>query len=267
MKSYHQPILITLAIATLAFSGCSRSMEYRTELGKDEQIQSGDPVTIDGQEAGKVKGITYTAEGTPIASLSIKGGDLAEQTLRVGLVRVPADGQVKLSSKGVQPNSEPLRPGSTIPSQNALTTVLTQFASGSTAIAIAVGIAVLLILLFFVKRLFNIGAAVITLILAGMAAWFITPYVAPFVAKAYETAPTPVETIQSAPQAEPAQHDASEANEKSLDGMLSRVHSEVKKVTVKRPDPEVAAFIGIFVIAFLIWSVLVGKVFRHFKRL
>jgi hypothetical protein len=260
MKPYMTRIpLLILPLALLSLGACSKSIDVKTKLQKDEAVQADDPVVIGQERIGKVREIVYE-DGEPVAILRLDDNPLTRESLRVGIVRIPAEGEVQLTADKVKADAEPLQPGSYIPSQGNLTTLLTQFSSMATIIAIAVGIVVVLMAIFFVKRLFNIGAAVVTLVLAGFTAWFVTPFAAPFVTKAYEAMPAQEQAAEPQPaSAAPANGSASAA--------LNTVHTEVKKLTVTRPDPDVTAFVGLLIISFLFWSAITGKVFSYFKRL
>src|SRR5439155_23285161 len=104
------PLIIALSILFL-INGCGRNDIYHTKLAPDERVTEMAQVFVDNHPAGFVKELR-TEAGDRVAVLAFTDHGIAQEKLKVGIVRVVEEGRIHLRTEAVRPESPVLPAGS-----------------------------------------------------------------------------------------------------------------------------------------------------------
>jgi hypothetical protein len=251
MKTLRQKILrlagLPLGLLLLS-SGCERSHPLQVVIEGQEAV--GQPVFVDELPAGSVVEVT-TEGGSRVANLRIEDAT-ARERLRVGALRVPAEGRVLIRTEAVAEGAALLPRGARVPTTSAAGYWVRKYSGEKTVLTAGVAVAGLVVLwLVFRSLLGTVG-----LILSGaLAAVFtqavhgrLVPTIASLLQSGESTAPT-----TAAPTA-PAS------------GGLGAAEGMIQEWVSSRPSPEVVTWCAVFLVAFLAVNLLLGKATRAWRR-
>ena len=250
------PLITSMAILLLIV-GCRDQTVYRTKLGKNELFTENASVLVDGVPSGFVKALHI--EGDDRVALLVLTDHDAQQKAKVGMLRIISeDGRVHLRTASVPPGTPSLSPTAFIPTQSQTECPLRKYATKQIFIIVGIVLATILILCFLVRSLFHVGLIMLCLALAALTAWIFHPYLTPHVERLY--------AASSTPKAEQADAGHAPRSENRVSTPIKEWEAKIFPVLEHRPHPRVAAFAGIFVLAFIPYSILLGGAVRSLCR-
>jgi len=250
-------LTVLLFLALIMLNGCQQEAEYFVELRDTERgsqhdgesiLKSGDPVFIDEVVAGRIKRIESNSLGQ-VALIRIKK-KYAEQAMRTGIVRDPTAGRIELTTAGITNAAPLLSEGSMIPATNELEFAVLKYSNRQTFLAVGIAMLGILTFAWLFKMFFSAVLIAISLGLSGGVAWLSHPLAVPFVESAY--------TMLSEQQ---AQSSPIEPPTAVIDGVAARG----VEILSSRPDPKYVAFASIFLLAFVIVSIIMGYALKTVK--
>jgi hypothetical protein len=229
-------LMLALPITVLVVtSGCDRALVVKTPLGPAETVAKEDAVFVDGNPAGHVRKVVAEGE-TRFAVLAITD-DSAKQKMRAGVVRVIETGKINLQTDSVSAESPLLGANSTIPVMSKTGFAVQRLTSRRMLTGLLIGLAIISVILLLFRRLARGWLLLLTLALSAASAWMVLPWAAGFVARGYALLPQPPLTSGNTSPSTGIQHGFSRLLETA-------------------PNPQIVAYAVIFVLAFIVLSVL-----------
>jgi hypothetical protein len=164
-------LMLALALAVLAVTGgCDRALVLKTKLGDDEQIATKAPVLVDGVEVGYVKELMVEA-GKRIAVLAVTDKRIAQERIKVGVVRVTDDGgRIVLRTDTIKSDATVLHAGAYIPTKSKAQYQVEKLTSRRTLAVVTIVVVVVVLIVICLKSAVNAVAVLLALALAGVSA-------------------------------------------------------------------------------------------------
>ncbi|MDA1274918.1 MAG: hypothetical protein O2960_12860 [Verrucomicrobia bacterium] len=260
-------LIICVGVLLSVLPGCSRPLLVTTTLTEQEEVHQGDTVFIDGAAAGQVKSLERV--GTErIATLAITNKAEADAKMKIGVFRVGNSGRIEFKSDAVTADAKPLAPGSLIPMKTKLEYSVIRYGTRETAIVIGLACVVVLILVFILKRLLSVGIVIVTITLALGTAWIFQPIATPFVEDAYANFLAKSGDRRELPQAStPSTTVETQSGESGLIKNEPSLADPITKIiSISRADPRWVAFVGLFLLSWIVYSMVFRACTRPFRK-
>jgi hypothetical protein len=254
MRPCSKPMLVAI-VSALLLSACSSNETFQTVLGADEVVTVGLPVFLDDLQVGTVVNVG-TEGGDRVADISVDMG-AARDRMRVGVVRVATDGRIQLKSSGVEAGAPTLAKGARIPTRSAVLDTLISYSSRSTLAALGIAVVGFVLVFFVFRSLVGAVGLIICTVIAGVFTQVVYLHLAPWVLKLYARFPAPEATGLGGPQAQGAPGGT---------GMVGQAMDSVQQVMLARPDPRMVAWCLVFLAAFIVFNMVLGRVARVWRR-
>jgi len=247
---------------------CSRPLRLQVVLEKGEALTNGTPVFVDSTEAGTVTAIGEEG-GERVANLAITGKD-ARERLRVGAVRVPEAGRIQINTDAVKDGAVALPHGARIPTTSKVGYWVTKYSQTSTLLAVGIAVVVLVILWLVFRSLVGTIGLVLCVLLSGIVTQAVHPYVVPWVEKALNRIGPPPASPASVQAQEPAKPVAAETTTTSPLPPAAKVYKQAEATVIEvmnaRPSPVVLTWCGVFVLLFIGFNLVLGRVSRVWRK-
>ena len=255
MSLFSKPTLVVLLISGLLSSACSKKETFQVVLGADETVDAGLPVFIDTLRVGSV-GRVGEEGGDRVADLVIDMGAAGDK-IRKGIIRVPVGGRIQLKSDAVKDGAPPLPKGARIPTRSGLLDTIISYSNRSTLMAAGIALAAVVILYLVFRSLVGAVGLIICSAIAAVLTQAVYLHLAPWVLKVYERFPAAEGSDLGATGGQVAPAGA---------GMVGKAMNTVTEVMQARPDPRMVAWCLVFLVAFIVLNLVLGRVARVWRR-
>lgn len=260
---------VVLCGAFVLLASCARPLRLQVVLEKDEDVAKGTPVLVDSTEAGTVVSVGEEG-GERVADLAIteKG---SRDRLRVGAVRVREPKRIQINTEAVKQGAAALPHGARIPSTSKVEYWVTKYSQTSSIVAIGIAVAILMVLWLAFRSLVGTIGLVLCVLLSGVVTQAIHPYVVPWVEKVLNRIGPPPAQISS-PQVQksekapaPAESAANSAPAPAAK-IYKQAEATITEVMNSRPSPVVLTWCAVFVVLFIGFNLVLGRVSRVWRK-
>lgn len=255
MTAFTRTFARLAVVSALLLAGCSTKSTFQVVLEEKEQVTAGLPVFLDDLQIGSVASIG-TEGGDRVANLSIDMRAAKDQ-MRVGVVRVPTAGRIQLKGDGVEAGAPALAKGARIPTRSGVLDTLISYSNRSTLAAVGLAIVGFLAVFFVFRSLVGAVGLIICTAIAGVFTQAVYLHMAPWVLKLYARFPEPEASVGGGPQGDAVPGGT---------GMVGQAMDSVREVMLSRPDPRMVAWCLVFLAAFILFNIVLGRVARVWRR-
>ncbi len=248
---------------------CSRPLKLQVVLEKNEELTNGMPVFVDSTQAGTVVAVGEEG-GERVADLAITLKE-ARDRLRVGALRVPEPGRIQINTDAVKEGAALLPHGARIPTTSKVGYLVAKYSQTSTLAVVGIAVVMLVILWLVFRSLVGTIGLILCVMLSGVATQVIHPYVVPWVEKALNhigPPPTSAANLQSQEQTKPAVPTAVSAQGTLPPAakVYKQAETTVTEVMNARPSPIVLTWCIVFVVCFIGFNLVLGRVSRVWRK-
>jgi len=250
-------------------ASCARPLRLQVVLEKNEEVAKGTPVHVDSTQAGTVVSVGEEG-GERVADLAITVKE-ARERLRVGAVRVRESGRIQINTEGVKDGAAALPHGARIPSTSKVEYWVTKYSQTSSIAAIGIAVAILMVLWLAFRSLVGTIGLVLCVLLSGVVTQAIHPYVVPWVEKVVNRiGPPPAQTPSTPIQKTGKSPAPTESTAKSESPPAAKIYKQAEATIIEvmnsRPSPVVLTWCGVFVVLFIGFNVVLGRVSRVWRK-
>jgi len=265
-------VLVRLAVvcATVGLLvSCSRPLRLQVVLEKNEEMKKGTPVFVDSTQAGTVVAVGEEG-GERVADLAITVKETRER-LRVGAVRVPESGRIQINTDAVKEGATVLPHGARIPTTSKIGYWVAKYSQTSTLAVVGITVVILVIVWLVFRSLVATIGLVLCVLLAGVVTQVISPYAVPWVEKAMNRIGPPPASAPASPVQEPTKPPApTEAATQSPLPSAAKVYKQAESTVIEvmnaRPSPVVLTWCIVFVVCFIGFNLILGRVTRIWRK-
>ena len=269
-----------LAATVLLLAGCGRDYELKIRLPADSQVATRGDVFLDGVRVGTITKVERAGENI-IASIVIEDRRLAEQKIKPGvLATARKDMGIDLDTSRIDVEAQPLPSGTTIEGQTKLEFLVKKYATWQTVVSTAVAVLAQVVMVWTLRSFFKLGFVVISLIISAFLASLVYPLAVPAVERVYAETDKAKETRTdeqghtrimplSKPTSKRVVHGATRpgATGRARAGVAMQPGPSAQQVVevvkhIPRPDPRVVAFLGSWLILFVVVQFIMGWALR-----
>lgn len=265
-----------VATILVLLSACTRPLRFQVILDRDEAVSTDTPVFVDATPAGRVTSVGEE-EGERVANLEITAREVRDQ-LCVGVLRVREAGRIQINTEAVKENAVRLPYGARIPTASKAEYLVRKYSRGSTLVVGGVAVAVMVVLWLVFRSLVSTIGLILCVVLSGIVTQVVHPYVAPYVERAMNTWGPPPAAAPVTPAAPPTSPDGSTnpptassapapgSGLPSSSGVYRQAESTIIEVMNSRPSPRVVTWCLVFVVCFIGFNLVLGRVSRVWRR-
>jgi len=248
---------------------CGRPLRLQVVLEKNEEVAKGMPVHVDSTKAGTVVSVGEEG-GERVADLAITVTE-ARERLRVGAVRVREPGRIQINTDAVKDGAAALPRGARIPTTSKVGYWVAKYSQTSTLAVVGIAVVALVILWLVFRSLVGTIGLVLCVVFAGIVTQAIHPYVVPWVEKAMNRMGPPPASAPTLPVQEPktSPTPAESASNGSLPPaaqVYKQAEATIIEVMNSRPSPVVLTWCGVFVVLFIGFNLVLGRVSRVWRK-
>jgi hypothetical protein len=260
-------VVLCTALALLA--SCSRPLRLQVVLEKSEDITKGMPVNVDSAKAGTVVAVGEEG-GERVANLAITLKE-ARDRLRVGALRVPESGRIQINTDAVKDGAALLPHGARIPTTSKVGYFVAKYSRTSTLAAVGIAVVVLVIVWLVFRSLVGTIGLILCVVFAGVLTQVIQPYAVPWVEKVLNhigppPAPSAAPSTPEPPKPSAPVPSAAKGPLPSAAQVYKQAESTVIEVMNSRPSPVVVTWCAVFVLSFIGFNLVLGRVSRVWRK-
>jgi len=250
-------------------ASCSRPLRLQVVLEKNEEMTKGTPVFVDSTQAGTVVSVGEEG-GERVANLAITLKE-ARERLRVGALRVPEQGRIQINTDAVKEGAAILPHGARIPTTSKVGYWVAKYSQTSTLAVVGITVVILVIVWLVFRSLVATIGLVLCVLLAGVVTQVINPYAVPWVEKAMNRIGPPPASAPASPVQEPTKPAAppelaTQSPLPSAAKVYKQAEATVIEVMNARPSPVVLTWCIVFVVCFIGFNLVLGRVSRVWRK-
>lgn len=250
-------------------TSCSRALRLQVVLDGNEAVSKGMPVFVDAMEAGKVVAVGEEG-GEKVADLAITVTE-ARQRLRVGALRVRESGRIQINTDAVKEGATALPHGARIPTTSKVGYWVAKYSQTSTLAVVGIAVVALVILWLVFRSLVGTIGLVLCVLLSGVVTQAIHPYVVPWVEKAMNRigpppASAPIQPVQEPKTPPTPAESAAKGTLPPAAQVYKQAEATIIEVMNSRPSPVVLTWCGVFVVLFIGFNLVLGRVSRVWRK-
>lgn len=258
-----------LPVAMALMSGCGRDYELNIEFKSGTPPSEGSGVYVDDQQVGHVAAVASRGAKGFIVRAVIEDDDVVETRIKRGIMPYVHEDVLKIDASHVKESDPPLPSGSTVLGSHVATVIFKRYAVMPTVFAHLAAYLIGGVIIWIFRKMFHLAGIVACLVVSfGIALACHAPLV-PAVEAVYDAFPQ-----AQAVETEGGEGGAGEVSgigDKPADGGevdLVKKPEDISELTrlVRRPKPKTVAFLGLWLTAFIAIQVVLGVLFRPFRR-
>ena len=248
---------------------CSRPLRLQVVLEKNEEVAKGTPVLVDSTKAGTVVSVGEEG-GERVANLAIDVKE-AQERLRVGAVRVRETGRIQINTDAVKDSAAALPHGARIPTTSKVGYWVAKYSQSSTLATVGIAVAILVILWLAFRSLVGTIGLVLCVMLSGVVTQVIHPYLVPWVEKAVNRigpppAAAPTLPVQESKKPPTPGEFAAKGPLPPAAQIYKQAEGTIIEVMNARPSPVVLTWCCVFVVFFIGFNLVLGRVSRVWRK-